>query len=76
MTQATDRSAGKGKGMKTRNEKSSLRIGRIAARVLASDSTYTRVWGEFTWAEIKALAASVLTQLPDKVKRKLKGARP
>ena len=60
----------KGEMMKTRNERSSLRIGRIAARVLAtkvSDGGLT----VYNMADVRALAASVLTQLPDKVKVKL-----
>ena len=59
--------------MKQRNEKSSLRIGQIAARVLAHKS-----WNvvDIPWKDIRSLAASVLTQLPDRVKRKLKGERP
>ena len=60
--------------MKTRNERTSLRIGRIAARVLAE--TPRRMfgrWGAYRIADVRSLAASVLTQLPDRVKRKLKG---
>lgn len=54
--------------MKTRNERTSLRIGKIAARILASESLWTSL---ATWAEIRSLAASCLTQLPDKIKVKL-----
>lgn len=56
--------------MKQRNEKSSLRLGRIAARVLA---TKTNLHGlaVYNVSDVRSLAASVLTQLPDKVKRKL-----
>ena len=63
--------------MKTHNEKSSLRIGRIAARVLATKTMSG--WGKYCIylvADIRALAGSVLTQLPDKVKRKLKKGKP
>ena len=60
--------------MKQRNEKSSLRIGRIAARVLAQESIawgYTKGYAVYRMADVRSLAASVLTRLPDKVKRKL-----
>lgn len=53
-----------------RNERTSLRIGRIAARVLAARD-WGSILGTCTLADIKALAASCLTQLPDKVKVKL-----
>ena len=56
--------------MKQRNERTSLRLGRIAARVLAQNTGDCR-WWVYSVAEMKALAASCLTQLPDKVKRKI-----
>ena len=61
--------------MKLRNEKSSLRLGRIAARVLAEKfyGSPAGVYAFYRIADVRSLAASVLTQLPDKVKRKLKG---
>ncbi len=52
---------------KQRNEQTSLKLGRIASRVLR-DKRYS--------ADVRALAGSVLTQLPDKVKRKLKAEKP
>lgn len=55
-----------------RNESSSLRIGRIAARVLAGKKYVDGKLVPFYSDDILALAASCLTQLPDRVKRKLK----
>ena len=56
------------RGIPKRVERTSLRIGQIAARVLAAHS-YDQAL--VNWTDIRALAASCLTQLPDKVKRKL-----
>ena len=56
--------------MKKRNEKSSLRLGRIAARLLANRTNIGCTCRNCR--DIRSLAASVLTQLPDKAKRKVK----
>lgn len=62
------------------NERTSKRVAKIAGRVLAIKTidTYTVLWGEedgyphniaFPWKDIRALAASCLTQTPDKPKK-------
>lgn len=62
------------------NEKTSKRVARIAARILSSQTSAREeitAWdakGEnlihFKWADIRALAASALTQVADKPKAK------
>jgi hypothetical protein len=58
-----------------RNEKTSKRVATIAGRVLRDLARGLPMDLCVTTAELKALAASVLTQAEDKPKRK-KGARP
>lgn len=45
-----------------KNEKTSSKVATIASKVLSGEKTPTK-------AEVKSLAASVLTQTPDKKKR-------
>lgn len=54
--------------MNSRNEKTSARVARIAAKVMAAEVvTGTAVPGTgVTWSDIRALAASALTQTADK----------
>lgn len=52
-----------------RNERTSRRVAKIAARILATEGRIA--W--FSWDEIQAVAASALTQTRDKLKRDLTG---
>jgi len=67
-----------------RNEETSARVAKIAAKVLAMVNSSTLelyhhpdgkpVKTDLKWRDIRALAASCLTQSPDKPKRKRRAA--
>ncbi len=55
-------------------ERTSARVARIAGRILelklsADDKAAFEIANGFTWADVRALAASCLNQAPDRAKK-------